>query len=204
VKASIRPQLCDILSSGSLKTGKLWGVSMNMLPHKAERQVQRSAVGLSGLDVNVDNLLCNLTSAFNPLHRDCLLNYHVRAVNSGQVCMSVVMPNEMLQSFSQLLESMGGFFRVVNGKARASTAAVKVHDLDKIAERDQLANDRRNEVCSTFDNFTRHGHSMNDAIKLTNNALKAGNNPWASRYMVENVLRSMGRLRKSKGGKGVN
>jgi hypothetical protein len=116
--------------------------------------------------------------------------------------MSVVMPNEMLQSFSQLLESMGGFFRVVNGKARASSAVLKVYDLDKIAEREQLLNARKLEVCTVFDVFISQGHDKKEAIKLTNNALKAGNNPWASRYMVETVLRSTGRLRKSKGGKG--
>ncbi len=177
---------------------------MNTLPSNTVGQVRRSAVGLAVLDVNIDQLLCNLTSAFNPLHRDCLLNYHVKAVNARQVCMSVVMPNEMLQSFSQLLESMGGFFRIVNGKARSSSAAIKTHDLDKIAEREEFANARRLEVCAIFDDLMERGHSMNESIKLTNIALKAGNNPWASRYMVENVLRSAGRLRKSRSGKGGN
>ncbi|MDA8413808.1 MAG: hypothetical protein M0023_08465 [Desulfobacteraceae bacterium] len=174
---------------------------MDKLLPKSSGQVQRSAVGLPGLNVDMDNLLYNLTSAFNPLHRDCLLNYHVAAVNAQQVCMSVVMPREMLQSFSQLLESMGGFFRVVNGKARAASAIVKAHDLDKIAEREQLASDRKAGVCAIFDKLISQGHSSSDAIRLTNNALRAENNPWASRYMVESVLRSEGRLRKSKGGK---
>ena len=109
---------------------------MNMLPSKAS-QLPRPAGGLAALDVNIDSMLCNLSSAFNPLHRDCMLNYHVQAVDARQVCMSVVMPNEMLSSFSMFLESMGGFFRIVNNKARSSSATIKTHDLEKLAEREQ-------------------------------------------------------------------
>jgi len=176
---------------------------MGTLPSNPIGQVQRSAVGLSALNVNIDHMLCNLNSAFNPLHRDCLLNYHVAAVNSSQVCMSVVMPNEMLQSFSMLLESMGGFFRVVNGKARSSSASIKAHDLDKIAEHEKVADAFRSEVCTLFDSFIRKGLDSKEAIKRTNATLKLQNNPWASWYIVETTLRAAGRLRKPKGGKEV-
>ena len=167
-------------------------------------QAHRPAVGLSGLQVDIDSMLCNLNSAFNPLHRDCLLDYHVRSVNSSQVCMSVVMPNELLSSFSQMLESMGGFFRVVNNKARSSAASIRIHDLDAIAKREQITSDFKKDVCSLFDKFISQGFAMNDAVKSTNNALKAKNHPWASFYIVQNTLRAAGRLRRSKDIREVN
>lgn len=170
---------------------------MQMLSPK-RTQTGRSAVGLGGLDVNIDLLLCNLNSAFNPLHRDCLVNYHVTAVNTHQVCMSVVLPNEMLHSFSTFLESMGGFFRVVNNKARSASAIVKAHDLDEIEERKQRILNFSSEACSLFDEYQSKGHNVRESVKMTNFALKAQGNPWASLYLVEKTLRAAGRLRKVK------
>jgi hypothetical protein len=179
---------------------------MNTLPLKAAGQVHRSAVGLPGLNVNMDTLLYNISSSFNPLHRDCLIDYHVKAVNPSQVCMSVVMPNEMLQSFSILMESLGGFFRVVNIKSRSSRASLKAHDLDEISDRDERIRLFRSEVCTLFEGFINQGCDKNEAIKRTNSSLKAQSNPWASWQVVENVLRSEGCLRKSghmKGGENL-
>lgn len=199
-RAFIRQRLCVTLYLGSLKIVRLLGVPMDTLQCNKQGYAHRSAVGMELLNVNIDTLLCNLNSAFNPLHRDCLLNYHVTAVNSGQVCMSVVMPSEMLRSFSMLLESMGGFFRVVNGKARASSATVKAHDLDTITERDRLIEAFKTEVCTLFDNHVSQGHAPKEAIKLTNADMKAQKSPWASHDIIKSTLRAMGRLRKQKGG----
>lgn len=162
------------------------------------RQPARSASGLSALDTNMDSLLCNLSSSFNPLHRDCLLDYQVQAVNTGHVCMSVVMPNEMLRSFSTLLESMGGFFRIVNNKARSSSATIKAHDLDELERQSQFKSAFHSEVCSMFDSFISQGHVMKDAVKRTNFAMKAKKHPWASFYIIEKTLRSEGRLLSAK------
>lgn len=170
---------------------------MNTLPSRG-CQPSRTAGGLAALDINMDSMLCNLTSAFNPLHRDCLLDYHVHAVNSGQVCMSVVMSNEMLRSFSQLLESMGGFFRIVNNKARSSSAHIKAHDLGELEKLAQFKDAFRSEVCSLLDGFISQGHISKDAVKRTNFAMKAKKHPWANFYLIEKEIRSTGRLRKAK------
>lgn len=151
--------------------------------------------GTTGLEINIDQLLFSLNSSFNPLHRDCLLNYQVRAVDTKNICMSVVMPNEMMHSFSLLLESVGGFFRIVNNKARAASAAVKVHDLGEISKREATINSYQAEVLESFDSYISQGHDRKEALKLVNRKLKASGHPWASAYVVERVVRSAGRFR---------
>lgn len=160
-------------------------------------QLYRSA-GVLAPDIDINGLLCNLNSAFNPLHRDCLLDYHVDMVDRQRVCLSVIMPRDALRSFTLLLESMGGFFRVVNNKARSAHAIYKVHDIDGVTARKQLASERERLVCSVFDSFREQGHSTQESIKRTNFALKSGNGSWSSRYIVEKMLRVSGRLRQSK------
>lgn len=103
----------------------------------------------------------------------------------------------MLRSFSQLLESMGGFFRVVNNKARSSSAVLKAHDLDELEKRAQFKAAFHSDVCSLFDNFIKQGYAIKDAAKRTNFALKAKNHPWATFYLVEKTLRAEGRLLRS-------
>ena len=154
------------------------------------------------LNENIDSLLCNLTSAFNPLHRDCLLDYQVKAINSGEVCMSVILPNEMLLSFSTLLESMGGFFRAVNNRARSVVAEQRLYDLDQIQAQQAANSGFRNEVCTLFDDFIHQGLTRNEAIKRVNSTLKGQNSPWASWDIITSVLRSEGRFRRSKGVRG--
>lgn len=174
----------------------------NLLSADADRASHPVAGSVSKLEINMDQLLFNLNSAFNPLHRDCLVDYHVQAVDTRNICMSVVMPNEMLHSFSLLLESMGGFFRLANNKARSSSAVVKAHDLGEMAKREETINFYKKEVVELYDSFTSQGHDRKDALKLTNRALRAKEHPWSSTYIIEKVLRSAGRFRKTNNEKG--
>ena len=170
---------------------------MRTLPFEPVTRLSGSAGGVSRLDVNIDSLLCNLNSAFNPLHRDCMLDYRVQAVNTEQICMSVIMPNEMLQSFSMFLESMGGFFRVVNNKARVSSSMIKIHDLAEIADREKFVNGFSKDVCTLFDGFIVQGCDVKESVKRSNASMKELGHPWATFYQVERTLRAAGRLRKT-------
>lgn len=161
----------------------------NRIAHRPPRD-------LSGLKVDMDVLLGDISRAFNPLHRDCLLSYHVKAISPEQVCMSVAMPADMLKSFTTLLESLGGFYRVVNYRTRSTMAEIKSHDLAEIAAGKDRIESFTNEVCMIFDELLKSGLDRRTALKQTNSALKAQNNPYATYYIVEKTLRATGRLRK--------
>ena len=163
-------------------------------------QPHRPAVGLA-LNVDMESMLYDLNSSFNPLHRDCLMDYHVTALDAGKVCMSVIMPRGMLRSFTTLLESMGGFFRFVDNRRKSTEASARVLDLDRLAERDRVKQSFQSEVCSLYDKYVGKGYSRSEAVKAVNRTLKAQNNPWANLYMIENVLRSAGRFKRSCNGK---
>ena len=161
-------------------------------------QTTRSAWGAPVLEIDMAATLYDLTTSFNPLHKDALIDYQVRSINASQICMSVVMPKGMLIAFSTLLESMGGFFRVVSHRAKASEASRKVHDLSAIEARDKHISSFTTDTLRIFDGFVRAGNDKKTAVRLTNSALKEQQSPYATLYIVEKVLRSAGRLRKNK------
>lgn len=63
---------------------------------------------------------------------------------------------------------------------------------------EQLQEDFRMAVCSTFDDLVKQGYDPKEATKRTNSFLKAKNNPWATHEVIMGVLRKAGRLRKPK------
>jgi hypothetical protein len=156
-----------------------------------------SAAGAPTLEMDMDATLYDLNVAFNPLHRDCLLDYQVTSSSASHVCMSVAMPREMLIAFSTILESMGGFFRAVSRRAKVVSAQNRILDLSIIEARKNCIESFNSECLQLFDDFVKQGHEKREAVKLTNFALKAKNSPYASNYIVEKTLRAAGRLRKN-------
>jgi hypothetical protein len=62
---------------------------------------------------------------------------------------------------------------------------------------EQLQDEFRQLVCSTFDALTRQGCDSKEAVKRTNSALKERKHPWATHDVISHVLRQAGRFRKS-------
>ena len=152
----------------------------------------------SSLLPDIDGLLCNVNSAFNPLHKDCLLDFHVSGARDGYVFLSIALPEGMTRAFTSMLESLSGFFRCIDIKSRSAVAQNKVHDP---ALRDQVEQNQaefRETVCRIFDELTGQGLEVKEAVKRTNSALKDQGHPWATHGIVSQVLRSMGRFRKLK------
>jgi len=63
---------------------------------------------------------------------------------------------------------------------------------------EQLQEEFRMAVCSTYDALIKQGHDSKEATKRTNTALKAKNHPWATHEVIAGVLRKTGRFRKLK------
>jgi hypothetical protein len=108
------------------------------------------------------------------------------------------MPDELLHSFSVLLESMTGFFRFVGNKAHAVAATVKAHDLGEIAKTKKFVEDYEAEIFTLFDDYVKDGFDIKTATRQTNLTMKSFNHPWAVMNMTEATLRKSGRLRKPK------
>lgn len=153
----------------------------------------------SPLSVDIDRVLGDLHSSFNPLHKDFLLDFHVSGARDGFVFLTIALPEGMTRVFVSMLESMSGFFRFIDIKARAAVGQSKAHDpaLKLQAEKNQV--EFRNEVLSLFDGFIGQGLEPKEAVKRTNSALKARNNPWATHEVVQGVVRASGRFRTKRG-----
>jgi hypothetical protein len=115
------------------------------------------------------------------------------------VQVSVVLPQGMTRAFVGLLESLTGLVRFVDHRVKISAAEVKAVDLDELADRRQLQEDYRSEVCTLFDRFTAEGCERKEAVRLTSQALKAKNHPWATLDLVTRTLRECGRFRRGSG-----
>ena len=157
--------------------------------------------------VDVGRLVGDISRTFNPLARDFALDVHASQLPGGFVRVSVVLPQGMTRAFVGLLESLTGLVRFVDHRVRCSAAEVKAVDLDELADRRQLQEDHRREVCTLFDRFTASGLDRKQAIRRTSQALKAKNHPWSTLDLVTLTLRECGRFRRggrpSTGGGGL-
>lgn len=155
------------------------------------------ALPASPLSVDIDRVLGDLNSSFNPLHRDFLLDFHVSGARDGYVFLTIALPEGMTRVFVSMLESMAGFFRFIDIKSRSAMSQAKAHDPGRRLAVEKSQADFQDQVCALFDDFTRQGHDRKTAVRLTNSALKGQNHPWASYETITQVLRSSGRFRKS-------
>jgi hypothetical protein len=148
--------------------------------------------------IDIDRLLFDINSTFNPLSRDCQINFHVSGVRDGYVCLSVALPEGMTRAFVSILESMQGLVRCIDIKSRAAAAQGKVIDQAEKERRERFQADFRVDVCTLFDDYISRGHDRKEAVKLTNKAMKVKFHPWANHETVSSVLRAAGRFRKAR------
>jgi len=156
------------------------------------------ALTVAPLAVDINRLLFDINSTFNPLSRDCQINFHVSGVRDGFVCLSVALPEGMTRAFVSILESMQGLVRCIDIKSRAAAAQGKVIDQAEKERRERFQADFRVDVCALFDDYISQGHDRKEAVKLTNKAMKVKSHPWANHETVSSVLRAAGRFRKAR------
>jgi hypothetical protein len=154
------------------------------------------ALAPQSMSADIDRALLQLHTTFNPLHRDFALDFHVSGAKNGYVYLSVALPEGMTRVFVQLLESMHGFFRFIDIKAKSAVAEKKAVEPSAIAEARERREAFTERVCSVFDALRGQGVELKEAISRTNTALKAENCPWATYETVVGVLRASGRFRK--------
>ena len=145
---------------------------------------------------DVDRLLFDLNSAFNPLHPGCQVDFHVSGVKDGFVFLSVALPEGMTRAYVTLLESLNGLFRCLDVKSRSASSQAKVYDTKEQEGTQQRKEAFTVKVVALFDGFTAAGCDHIEATKRTNRALKAESHPWATYEVVASVLRKAGKFRK--------
>lgn len=145
---------------------------------------------------DVERMMFNISGTFNPLHDEYALDYRVQRVQGGYVVLSIAMPEGMIKAFVSLLQSLHGFFRFAELKERVSKYEEKAVSPAEVEKRRKNQTEFEQEVCRIFDELVGMGVDQKQAVKLTNQALKAQKHPWATHDTVTGVLRSAGRFRK--------
>lgn len=160
-------------------------------------QVQNSSFSPSVLpsSFNMGRVISRLNKYLNPLSEDCLIKHQVHKVQDGYAYITFALPVEMSRGFVAFLESMAGFFRIVDIKEKSVAAQSRELSLADIAERKRRYEEQEKLVCELFDGFVEQGRSVKEAVSLTNNAMKEKNHPWATYNLVSDVLRGAGRFR---------
>jgi hypothetical protein len=133
---------------------------------------------------------------FDPLTPGSSMEFQVSEMREGFVCVSIVLPAAMTRAFVHLMGSLHSLVRIIDWKARHRVSEVRATDSAELEQQRRSAENFKSACCRLFDEFTAQGMDRKKAISATNKALKADGNPWASYHLVEDVLRSAGRLRK--------
>lgn len=145
---------------------------------------------------DVERTVFNMKDMFNPLHDDYALDFHVQRVDKDQVVLSIAMPEGMVRGFVPLLQSLHGFFRFAELKLRIQKSEEAAIDPREIERRKESLAKFRKYVCQIYDGLISQGLERKEAVKRTNQALKAKKHPWANRSTIEDVLRAAGKFRR--------
>lgn len=139
-----------------------------------------------------------LSRSFNPLQDECVLDFQVINVEGDRAFVLFEMPVGMTKIFATLLESLYGFFRLVDYRAKLKEMDLL---LDDPSETGRIENDQKSfnqSVCAIYDALVARGIESKEAVKQTNRALKEQSHPWANHETVRSVLRASGRFAKHK------
>lgn len=148
----------------------------------------------SGVLLDINRSLDHLDGS--PFLREPFLDFEVSGVRDGVALVTFAMPAQITGSFVSLLDSLHGFFRLVERKSRFAVLECKAHDPADQERVEQLREEFRLEVCRLFDDFMGQGLSVKQGVSRTNLALKDLGHPWASHDAVQAALRASGRFRK--------
>ncbi|KAB0669680.1 hypothetical protein F6V30_12830 [Oryzomonas sagensis] len=169
------------------------GSSAGVCPPKVEPLGAAAALGYLSVDIN--QLLFDVSTTFNPLHQGNLFDCQAAGVRDGRYLFNVALPYDLARFFVTLMESMTSVFVLMSRKAVSSAAHLKTIDPAAIAEREQAKADFSKEVCSIYDSLIDQGFTSAEAVKRTNFALKSVSHPWATHDLVKRTLRAEGRFR---------
>lgn len=147
---------------------------------------------------DINRLLFDLNSAFNPLHPGCQVDFHVSAVKDGYVFLSVALPEGMTRAYVTLLESLNGMIRCMDVKSRAVAAQSRVHDVNEREDIDARIAAHKAKVVARYDGYIADGCDPAEATKRTNASFKCEKHPWASYEVTKQILREAGKFRKRK------
>ena len=186
------PAQCSEASKGAVVGGVPSGKT-------ASTAVDRGSGGRPLPDFDIPALVYRVNSTFNPFAAGSGIDCRVNQVKDGLTFYELALPSELSRFFVAFLESMTGFFRVLNVKEQHALATdlarFKAIDPQAIAERDAFKADYIARVCTTFEDLRSQGQETNEAIKGTLRALKSVSHPWATYEQIKSCLRSEGLLR---------
>ena len=138
----------------------------------------------------------SFSSPFNTLNHPGEIDFQVEGYVKGRVRLQVDLPEELLRGFVHFFEGAYELFRTTSRRTRFLQAVENAHDSSEQQRREDFKAEFDRKVCEVFDDLIKQGVPPVEAIKRTNQALKAENHPHASYDVVTSRLRALGRLKK--------
>ncbi|MCR4287381.1 MAG: hypothetical protein NUW09_05155 [Deltaproteobacteria bacterium] len=125
-----------------------------------------------------------------------LLEVSVTSFKDGMAEVSLVIPESLLKSFTQLLSSLEGFFTHVSWKTHVAKETARAHSASQVEKRKRFTEDFTRDILLIYDGFIRDGLPVKEAIRATNRAMKELEHPYACYDLVYRELQKAGRFRK--------
>lgn len=145
---------------------------------------------------DISYILSDVTNIFEPTREDNLISVDDCRYEDGLVYVSIVLPESLLKSFMDMLESLKCFFKFISCRSKISKAYKKsIVDPEADKQRAEYASAFEASVLSIYDALINDGVSIKKAISWTNREMKKKGHPWASYNSVLDTLRSAGRFR---------
>ncbi len=116
------------------------------------------------------------------------------------VQVTLTMPYGLLKSFSQLMESLQGFFKHVSYKTTLEKRKADYVEPAEVQKREYRVKEFEKEALRLYDALVALGETPKKAVSGANKALKDEEWPWASYDIVLGIVRKAGRFKGVKRG----
>lgn len=150
------------------------------------------------LSDRIRHLTADLSRSFNPLQDECLLDFQVVDIQGERAFVLFEMPVGMTRAFVTMLDSLQGFFRLVDYRSKLMAMDIKLKDPAEEQRVEEQKDDFAKSVSDLFMTLIDRGVDSKEAVKRTNQALKEQGHPWASYDVIRSTLSSSGCLREAK------
>lgn len=124
-------------------------------------------------------------------------NLKVTPAENDQVEVTVTLPADLLVDYVRLLDSLTGFFKVVNRKAKYAMVRSEASSQKYAEEAQQRIAEYRSRLVELFDNYSAQGLDRKSAIKQIAALLRSENHPWCCPDLVRSNLVAAGRRGRS-------
>ena len=130
-----------------------------------------------------------MTSLLSYLHN----SLKITPLEDNKVQVTVTLESDEFIHYVRLLDSLTGFFRVINTKNRLAKAKVHYESEEHAEETGKIKSQYYSRLVESFDHYTSQGLDRKAAVKQISADLRKENHPWSSPDLVRPSLVAAGR-----------